>query len=113
MWQSSKAHPTAYCPPGSFSGMLSIPRALPPVTHSSALQAPERMWSIIRGRILSRGQVFISVYRLAIDAEPERVMMWLAENIQACLRIFRRAQHQWLVRDILHLPQGVFMVFVL
>ena len=44
---------------------------------------------------------------------PERVMMWVAENIQACLRIFRRAQHQWLVRDILHLPQGVFTVFVL
>ena len=40
-------------------------------------------------------------------------MMWLAENIQACLRIFRRAQHQWLVRDILHLPQGVYTVFVL
>ena len=34
----------AYCPPGSICGMLSIPRALPPVTHSSALQAPERMW---------------------------------------------------------------------
>ena len=40
-------------------------------------------------------------------------MVGLAENIQACLRIFRRAQHQWLVRDILHLPQGVFYVFVL
>ena len=39
-------------------------------------------------------------------------MVWLTENIQACLRIFRRAQHQWLVRDILHLPQGVFIVFV-
>ena len=25
---------------------------------------------------------------------PERVMVGLAENIQACLRIFRRAQHQ-------------------
>ena len=45
--------------------------------------------------------------------EPDRVMVWVAENIQACLRIFRRAQHQWLVRDILHLPQGVFAVFVL
>ena len=56
MWQSSKAYPLAYCPPGSFCGMISIPRALPPVTHGSALQAPERMWSIIRGRILSRGQ---------------------------------------------------------
>ena len=43
MWQSSKAHPLAYCPPGSICGLLSIPRALPPVTHGSALQAPERM----------------------------------------------------------------------
>ena len=44
---------------------------------------------------------------------PERVMVGLTENIQACLRIFRRAQHQWLVRDILHRAQGVFIVFVL
>ena len=44
---------------------------------------------------------------------PERVMMGLTENIQACLRIFRRAQHLWLVRDILHQPQGVYYVFVL
>ena len=56
---------------------------------------------------------FILVYRLAIDAEPERVMMGLTENIQACLRIFRRAQHLWLVRDILHRAQGVYSVFVL
>ena len=48
------------------------PRALPSVTHSSALQAPERLWSIIRGRILSRGQVFILVYRLAIDAKTRK-----------------------------------------
>ena len=40
-------------------------------------------------------------------------MVGLAENIQACLRIFRQAQHQWLVRDILHPTQGVFAVFVL
>ena len=40
-------------------------------------------------------------------------MMGVAENIQACLRIFRRAQHQWLARDILHQPQGVFDVFFL
>ena len=45
--------------------------------------------------------------------DPAGVMVGLAENIQACLRIFRRAQHQWLARDILHLPQGVFTVFVL
>ena len=44
---------------------------------------------------------------------PERVMVWLTENIQACLRIFWQPQHQWLVRDILHLPQGVFAVYVL
>ena len=44
---------------------------------------------------------------------PERVMVWLTENIQACLRIFWQAQHQWLVRDILHLPQGVYSVYVL
>ena len=40
-------------------------------------------------------------------------MMGVTENVQAGLRIFRRAQHQWLVRDILHQPQGVFTVFVL
>ena len=45
--------------------------------------------------------------------DREGVMVWLTENIQACLRIFRRAQHQWLARDILHQPQGVFIVFVL
>ena len=45
--------------------------------------------------------------------DREGVMMWRTENIQACLRIFRRPQHQWLARDILHQPQGVFAVFVL
>ena len=45
--------------------------------------------------------------------EPGGVMMGLTENIQACLRIFRRAQHLWLVRDILYLAQGVYYVFVL
>ena len=44
---------------------------------------------------------------------PERVMVGLTENIQACLRIFRRAQHLWLARDILHLTQGGYYVFVL
>ena len=44
---------------------------------------------------------------------PERVMMWVAENIQACLRIFWQLQHQWIVRDILHPTQGVFPVYVL
>ena len=36
-----RTYPAAYCPPGIIYSMLSIPRALPPVTHSSALQAPE------------------------------------------------------------------------
>ena len=40
-------------------------------------------------------------------------MMGLTENIQACLRIFRQLQHQWLARDILHRAQGVFDVYVL
>ena len=31
-------------PPGSICGYYLHPRALPPVTQSSALQAPERMW---------------------------------------------------------------------
>ena len=53
--------------------MLSIPRAMPPVTHGSALQAPERLRSIIRGRKeTSTGRVFIYVYRLAMDARPWR-----------------------------------------
>ena len=56
---------------------------------------------------------FILVYRLAMDARPCGVMVGLTENIQACLRIFRRAQHLWLVRDILHRAQGVYYVFVL
>ena len=44
---------------------------------------------------------------------PCGVMVGLDENIQACLRIFRRAQHLWLARDILHPSQGVYSVFVL
>ena len=45
--------------------------------------------------------------------DPRGEMVGLAENVQACLRIFRRAQHQWLVRDILHQAKGVYSVFVL
>ena len=40
-------------------------------------------------------------------------MVGLTENIQACLRIFWQLQHLWIVRDILHQAQGVFIVFVL
>ena len=45
--------------------------------------------------------------------EPCGVMVGPAENIQACLRIFRRAQHQWLARDICIECKGFFIVFVL
>ena len=45
--------------------------------------------------------------------DPGGVMVWLTENIQACLRIFWQLQHQRLARDILHQPQGVYSVFVL
>ena len=94
--------------------LWAIPRALPPVTHGSALQAPECLWSIIRGRKrIPRTVVYSCLSPCDRCKNPGGVMMWLAENIQACLRIFRQAQHQWLVRDILHLPQGVFIVFVL
>ena len=37
------ACPMAYCPPGRGFSLSSDPRALPPVTHGSALQAPERL----------------------------------------------------------------------
>ena len=40
-------------------------------------------------------------------------MVGLAENVQACLRIFWQTQHLWLVRDIVHQAQGVYSVFVL
>ena len=73
------------------------PRALPPVTQGSALQAPECLWDIIRGRKMKNpscgvvpsrhrraygvksvagyhpeDRVFISVYRLAMDAKTLR-----------------------------------------
>ena len=57
MRQSSKAYPLAYCPPGSICGMLSNPRALPPVTQSSALQAPERIQVLYDVTTLLIGQL--------------------------------------------------------
>ena len=54
-------------------GVLSIPRALPPVTQGSALQAPECLRRLIRGRKESRRMGrFILVYRLAMDAKTLR-----------------------------------------
>ena len=51
-----------------------IPRALPPVTHGSALQAPECMWGPIRGRTeTSRGWVGLSMFiALRWMQEPSR-----------------------------------------
>ena len=114
MWQSSKAHPAAYCPPGRGIVVCHInrgrcPRLLivVPSRHRSAC----RVQSVVEYYPEDRGlSLFIALRWMQ---RPERVMVGLAENIQACLRIFRRAQHQWLARDILHLPQGVFDVFVL
>ena len=37
--------------------MLSIPRALPPVTHGSAIQAPERLWFIFLPRIMRMSRI--------------------------------------------------------
>ena len=69
---------------------------------------------LLPGGQYATGQEGLSLFiALRWMQRPERVMVGLAENIQACLRIFRRAQHQWLVRDILHPSQGVFDVFVL
>ena len=70
--KKKQAYPLAYCLPGRDFTMSYIPRALPPVTHGSAFQAPECLWGPIRGRIESTGQVFIYVYRLAIDARTLR-----------------------------------------
>ena len=44
---------------------------------------------LLPGGQYARGQGFILVYRLAMDARPCGVMVWLAENIQACLRDFQ------------------------
>ena len=69
---------------------------------------------LLPGGQYARGQEGLSLFiALRWMQDPGGVMVGLAENIQACLRIFRRAQHQWLVRDILHQPQGVFAVYVL
>ena len=82
--------PMAYCPPGRGFSLDSNPRALPSVTHSSALQAPERQrescnltthphrTDALHSTLLPGGQYakgkgrFILVYRLAMDARPWR-----------------------------------------
>ena len=53
-----RPHPLAYCPPGRdlVVGCL-YPRALPPVTHSSALQAPECLRFVFLPRIERIGRI--------------------------------------------------------
>ena len=69
---------------------------------------------LLPGGQYARGREGLSLFiALRWMQDPRGVMMWLAENIQACLRILWQLQHQWLARDILHLPQGVYSVFVL
>ena len=60
--------------------------------------------------IMLQRKCFFSVYRLAVDAKPDRVMVLQAENIWACSRISRRLRHPGLVRD-LHQAQGVYLGF--
>ena len=57
--------------------------------------------------------MFILVYRLAMDAKTLQGDDVADLKYPSLLEDFRQAQHQWLVRDILHPTQGVFSVFVL
>ena len=56
---------------------------------------------------------FISVYRLWIVAEPDRVMMQVAGNICELVRKDSLPPaSSWLVRDICNKHKGVIVVFV-
>ena len=113
MWQSSDTipqdtlhHIALCCLEGSTMSNLVHRR------RRCARIAPYKI--LLPGGQYARGREGLSLFiALRWMQDPRGVMMWLAENIQACLRIFRRTQHQWLARDILHQPQGVFAVFVL
>ena len=116
MWQSSKAHPAAYCPPGRGFVVCHVyrgrcPRLLMvvPSRHRSACG----IQSVVEQKHPEDREGLSLFIALRWMQEPCGVMMGVAENIQACLRIFRRTQHQWLARDILHPSQGVYSVFVL
>ena len=112
MWQSSNTIRAGHMPHTAL-------RCLEGSTMSNLVHRRRRCARIVLHSILclegstpeDRGlSLFIALRWMQ---RPERVMVWLTENIQACLRIFWQAQHQWLVRDILHQPQGVFAVYVL
>ena len=68
--------PLAYCPPGSICDMLSIPRALPPVTHGSALQAPERIQVLIFTTDLTNRTDSFPIWEQNINQKNPLQMMW-------------------------------------
>ena len=81
MWKSHKHNPAAYCPPGRVWWCVIYPRALPPVTYSSALQAPERIWRpsvVVKNPEDECLSLFIALRWMQ---RPERVMVWLTENV--------------------------------
>ena len=69
-------------------------------TMSNLVHRRRRCARIDSGRILlpggqyARGQEGLFLFiALRWMQDPGGVMMWLTENIQACLRFFRRTQH--------------------
>ena len=93
------ACPMAYCPPGSICGMLSIPRALPPVTQGSALQAPERLrgscdltphphrTDVSHSTLLSGGQHHHKLLHIALCCLEGSTMSNLVHRRRRCARI--------------------------
>ena len=45
----------------------------------------------LKGERTPQQKGLFHVYRLVIDAKPERVMMWASENLEACFGEFLRA----------------------
>ena len=89
------AYPLAYCPPGSICGMLSIPRALPPVTHGSALQAPERL----------RGSCDLTTHPYRTDVS--QALCCLEGSTMSNL-VHRRRWCAWIVQHSIMLPGGQY-----
>ena len=99
MWRSSKSYPLAYCPPGRGFSLGSNPRALPSVTHSSALQAPERQrescdltthphrTDVSHSALLSRGQHHHKMSHIALCCLEGSIMSNLVHRRRRCARI--------------------------
>ena len=118
------ARMVTFCKEGG--GMLSVwaLRARFYKTKAERLLSPQKLFDLF----LPKSESVLSVLEQKLPEEreglflfialrwmqdPGRMMVWLAENIQACLRIFCQIQHQWLARDILHQAQGVYYGFCL